>query len=100
MTTTVTCSNCKEPAVYSYVITSFKDVKYCSRDLPRFLKSPEYAGRVVKVLPLTDTVKEVSPKSTKKKSAPVAEEKDVVKETPVAEETVVEEVSPEVTEAE
>jgi hypothetical protein len=100
MTTTVPCSNCKEPAVYSYVITSFKDVKYCSRDLPRFLKSPEYAGRVVKVLPLTDTVKEVPSKSTKKKSAQVAEEKAVVEEAPVVEETIVEEVSTEVTEAE
>jgi hypothetical protein len=99
------CANCQETAIYIYRVTKSSSIPYCFKDLPKFLKSPKYAGSVVKVSDLPKTfnipepTKEVSSKSTKKKSAPVVEEKDVVEET-VVEETVVEEVSSEVTEAE
>ena len=99
MTTAVTCANCKEPAVYSYIITSSKDVKYCSRDLPKFLKSLEYASRVVKVVPLPEVIKEEAPKTSKKKTTtpPVEAESVVTEEEPVVEE-VQEDSVPEVSE--
>ena len=100
MATTVTCANCKEPAVYSYIITSSKDVKYCSRDLPKFLKSPEYASRVVKVVPLPEVIKEEAPKTSKKKTAPapVVESEPVVAEEESVVEDVQEDNAPEVSE--
>jgi hypothetical protein len=91
-----TCANCLNEAIYAYQVTGSYSIKYCSRHIPKFLSTPKYTGRLVKMSDLK--APEVAPKSSKKKtSAPVVEEAPV-EEAPVEE--VVEEPTPEVTEAE
>ena len=93
------CANCLNEAIFAYQVTGSYSIKYCSRHMPRFLSTPKYSGRVVKMSDLQKAeATEVAPKASKKKtSAPVVEEAPV-EETPV--EDVVEEPTPEVTEAE
>jgi hypothetical protein len=95
------CANCSTPAKFLYVITANTKTPYCQKHLPKFLLSSKYAGRVEKVVPVTEPV--VPTASPKKKKAtapaptPVVEEP--VEDQPVIEE-VVEEASPEVAEGE
>ena len=94
-----TCANCLNEAIYAYQVTGSYSIKYCSRHIPKFLGTPKYTGRLVKMSDLK--APEVEPKTTKKKSTksePVQPEV-VVEETP-AEEPVVEDtpVEPAVTE--
>ena len=96
-----TCANCLNEAIYAYQVTGSYSIKYCSRHTPKFLKTTKYAGRLVKMSDLK--VPEAETKTSKKKSstpapAPVVEETPVVEEAPAEE--VVEEATPEVTEAE
>ena len=88
------CANCLNEAIFAYQVTGSYSIKYCSRHMPRFLSTPKYSGRVVKMSDLQKAAEtEVAPKSSKKKtSAPVVEEAPV--------EEVAEESTPEVTEAE
>jgi hypothetical protein len=102
------CANCQELAVYVYRLTKTSSIPYCFNHLPKFLKSPQYVGSVVKasdflqVAKSAQPVKEATAKSTKKKSAPVVESAAVVEEAIVVEEPVVEELqedsAPEVSE--
>lgn len=98
------CANCLNEAIFAYQVTGSYSIKYCSRHMPRFLSTPKYSGRVVKMSDLQKAeATEIAPKVSKKKSstpapAPVVEETPVVEEAPAEE--VVEEATPEVTEAE
>lgn len=97
-----TCANCLNEAIYAYQVTGSYSIKYCSRHIPKFLGTPKYTGRLVKMSDLK--APEVEVKTTKKKSAksePVQPEA-VVEETPVeepaVEEAPVETATEEVTE--
>jgi hypothetical protein len=94
-----TCANCLNEAIYAYQVTGSYSIKYCSRHTPKFLKTPKYAGRLVKMSDIK--VPEVEAKTSKKKPSTPAPA-PVVEESPVEEvvEEVVEEAAPEVTEAE
>lgn len=94
------CANCLNEAIFAYQVTGSYSIKYCSRHVPKFLSTPKYSGRVVKMSDLQKAeATEVAPKSSKKKTpAPTpVEEPLVVEETSVEE--VAEEVTSEVTEA-
>lgn len=98
------CANCLNEAIFAYQVTGSYSIKYCSRHVPKFLSTPKYSGRVVKMSDLQKAeATEVTLKSSKKKpSAPASvEEPLVVEESPVEEvaEEVIEEVAPEVTES-
>ena len=94
-----TCANCLNEAIYAYQVTGSYSIKYCSRHTPKFLRTPKYAGRLVKMSDIK--VPEVEAKTSKKKTSTPAPA-PVVEEAPVEEvvEEVVEEATPEVTEAE
>jgi hypothetical protein len=97
MTTVAKCVNCKNEAVYTYLITDSYSKSYCDNDLPKFLKSKEYSDRVVEALKISSPVEVEAPKPSKKKTAtpPVVVE-EVEEPEVVLEET--EEDAPEVPE--
>ena len=97
MTTVAKCVNCKNEAVYTYLITDSYSKSYCDNDLPKFLKSKEYSDRVVEVLNISSPVEVEAPKPTKKKtSTPPVVVEEVEEPEVVLEET--EEDAPEVPE--
>ena len=70
-----TCSNCEAPAELVYEVTPSFSIVYCSKHVPRTVKT-KFSGALK---PFVDE----APKSTKKKTAPVEE--------PVVEEELVDE---------
>jgi hypothetical protein len=97
MTTVAKCVNCKNEAVYTYLITDSYSKSYCDNDLPKFLKSKEYSDRVVEALKISSPVEVEASKSSKKKtSAPPVVVEEVEEPEVALEET--EEDAPEVPE--
>jgi hypothetical protein len=94
MTTVAKCVNCKNEAVYTYLITDSYSKSYCDNDLPKFLKSKEYSDRVVEALKISSPVEVETPKPSKKKAstAPVVEKSPVVVEEVEEPEVVLEEI--------
>ena len=82
MTTVAKCVNCSNEAVYTYLITDSYSKNYCASDLPKFLNSREYFGRVVEIAEVSAPVESEPAKTTKKKASttPVVEEAPVVEE--------------------
>ena len=101
----IKCANCLNEAIFAYQVTGSYSIKYCSRHIPKFLNSPKYTGRLVKMSDLKAPVVEEAPtKSSKKKATTpepeVVEEPTVVEEEVVVDEPTSEEPPVEVTEAE
>lgn len=74
------CANCTADAAFEYKVNASNSAYFCVNHVPKFLQSPKFSGRMVKV---------VAEKSSKKKTTKAA---------PVVESPVVE--APEVTEGE
>lgn len=93
MTTVPKCVNCKNEAVYTYLIASGYSKNFCANDLPKFLKSKEYSDRVVDVVKVSAPVEVEAPKTSKKKTSipPVVEKPPVVVEEVEKAEVVLEE---------
>jgi len=67
----LTCSNCATEAVYLYRVTGEYSIPFCVPCLPKFLNSPQYRGRVVKV---SSVVPEAAPAPKKRSTKKVVEE--------------------------
>lgn len=90
----LTCSNCSNEALYKYRVTGTYSMPFCVPCLPGFLKSKQYAGRVVKVAQEEVTVEEAPKPAPKKRTTKKKATKPV--EEPVVEEPVVEDATEEV----
>ena len=73
------CANCNNDAVYIYRITMKKEILYCTKHIPSFLRDRKNAG----LIPTTDIYKTKVEEGMKTFAAP--EPEVVVEETPVAE---------------